>query len=306
MAQKTKFSRRDFLKLAATGASAAVVPGLLASCAPAAPAALPATSAQGSFEAIRSRGYLLYGFNGERPYNYLDPDGTLVGSEIGIARAVAKEIGIADVQGVAMNFDSFIPALQAGRIDTCLPIFVKPPRCKIIIYATPHFKEGQSAIVPASNPKSIRGWDDLVKMDVKIGLVAGTTPNEIATNAGIGDAKITRFPDTTTLTAGMKSGRVDVIVEASGTIRLILEELKDAGFERVDNWTKPSNTDTKITYLAAFPFNKEAVELRDAWNGGLAKLLADGTIDKITAPYGITAADRPGQGDPTLEAECAG
>ena len=291
--QLSSLDRRTFLRVAGAGAIGMV-------------AAPRLVRAQGSLEEIKSRGYLLYGFNGERPYNYLEADGTLVGSEFEIARAVAKEIGIAEVQGVAMNFDSLIPALQAGRIDTCLPIFVKPPRCKIIIYATPHFKEGQSAIVPAGNPKGIHGWDDLVKMDVKIGLVAGTTPNEIAANAGVDAAKITRFPDTTTMTAGMKSGRVDVIVEASGTIRLIFEELKDAGFERVSDWAKPSNVEVKLTYLSAFPFNKDATELRDAWNVALAKLLADGTVDKIASPYGITPADRPGPGDPTLDQECAG
>jgi len=291
--QPISLNRRRLLKVAGAGAIGIVAAPRLA-------------QAQDSLEEIKSRGYLLYGFNGERPYGYLEADGSLVGSEIGIARAVAKEIGIPEVQGVAMNFDSLIPALQAGRIDTCLPIFVKPPRCKIIIYATPHFKEGQSAIVPAGNPKGIHGWDDLIRNDVKIGLVAGTTPSEIATNAKIDNGKITRFPDTTTLSAGLKSGRVDVIVEATGSIRLIFEELKGSGFERIADWAKPSNVDTKITYLAAFPFNKDAVELRDAWNGALAKLLADGTIDKITAPYGIDAADRPGPADPTLEAECAG
>ena len=129
---------------------------------------------------IKQRGYLLYGFNGERPYNYMDAEGNLVGSEIDIARAVASEMGIEAVQGVAMNFDSFIPAILAGRIDTCLPIFVKPARCEKIQYATPHLIEGQSCIVASGNPKGIHGWDDLVSKDVKVGLVAGTTPNEIA------------------------------------------------------------------------------------------------------------------------------
>lgn len=289
----SSFDRRRFLK--AAGVSAV---GL---------AALPRLAwAQTSLDEIRKRGYLLYGFNGERPYNYLDPDGTLVGSEYVVARAVAEEIGIETVQGVAMNFDSFIPALQAGRIDTCLPIFVKPPRCKIIIYATPHLKEGQSAIVPAGNPRDIHGWDDLIKKDLKIGLVAGTTPNEIAANAGVDNAKITRFPDTTTLTAGMKSGRVDVVVEATGTIRLLFEELGDTDFERVADWSKPSNTEGKINFLAAFPFNQGSTELRDAWNVGLEKLVADGTVDKLRGPYGFSAADRPGPNDPTLEQECAG
>ena len=261
--------------------------------------------AQTSLDEIRSRGYLLYGFNGERPYNYLDPDGTLVGSEIEIARAVAKELGIDEVQGVAMNFDSFIPAIQANRIDTCLPIFVKPARCEIVLYATPHLKEGQSCIVQAGNPKGIQGWDDLINKDVQVGLIAGTTPNEIAANAGVDAARITRFPDTTTLTAGMKSGRVDAIVEASNTIRLIFEELDPAKFERVVGWSKPSNTDAKINFLAAYPFNIGAMELRDAFDAALVKLVANGTVEKITAEYGFGTADRPGPDDPSLAEECA-
>ena len=285
--------RRRFLQIAGMGAVGAALGPQLA-------------WAQTSLEDIRARGYLLYGFNGERPYNYLDPDGTLVGSEYEIARAVATRIGIEEVQGVAMNFDSFIPALQAGRIDTCLPIFVKPPRCKIVLYSTPHLKEGQSAIVAEGNPHDIHGWDDLIAKDVKIGLVAGTTPNEIAANAGVDNAKITRFPDTTTLTAGMKSGRVDVVVEATGTIRLLFEEVADSGFERVSAWSKPSNTEGKINFLAAFPFNKGAQDLRDAWDAALVELLADGTVDALTAPYGFSSADRPGPNDPTLEEECAG
>ena len=288
----TKQTRREFLKTAGIAAVGAGIPSLAFGGSPLAE--------------IRDRGYLLYGFNGERPYNYLESDGKLVGSEIDIARAVAERMGIPEVQGIAMNFDSFIPALQAGRIDTCLPIFVKPPRCKILTYATPHLKEGQACVVVEGNPKGIGGWDDLVNKDIKVGLVAGTTPNEIAKNAGVPDSRITRFPDTTTLTAGMKSGRVDAIVEASGTIRGIFGELEGEGFERVVGWTKPSNTSGKIEFLAGFPFNQDNVQLRNAFDTELVSMLADGSINDITAPYGISAADRPGPNDPTLEEECAG
>jgi hypothetical protein len=35
-------------------------------------------AATAGFEEIKQRGYLLYGFNGERPYNYTDPEGNLI------------------------------------------------------------------------------------------------------------------------------------------------------------------------------------------------------------------------------------
>jgi len=287
-------NRRDLLKLGGLAVLAASLP------------CRAAWAATDDFEAIKERGYLLYGFNGERPYNYTDPEGNLIGSEIEVARAVAERIGIPQVQGVAMNFDSFIPAILAGRIDTALPIFVKPERCERIQFTTPHLIEGQSAIVAAGNPKGIAGWDDLVENDVRIGLVAGTTPNEIAKSAGVPDNKITRFPDTTTMTAGIRSGRVDVIVEASSTIRLILEELDTAQFERVADWAKPTDYTGSIEFYAAFPFAQDATELRNAFDAELVKMLRDGRLNEITAKYGFTPADRPGPEAPSLETICKG
>lgn len=261
-------------------------------------------AATASMEDIRKRNYLLYGFNGERPYNYTDAEGNLVGSEIDIARAVAKNIGIDEVQGVAMNFDSFIPAILAGRIDTCLPIFVKPERCQKIAFAAPHLIEGQSAIVATGNPKGIGGWDDLLSKDVKVGLIAGTTPTEIAKSVGLAEDKITRFPDTTTMAAGMRSGRVDAIVEASSTIRLIAEDLDKAQFERLASWQKPTKYEGAIEFYAAFPFSLDAEDLRTAFEAELVKQLADGKLAEITAKYGFTAADRPGPDAPKLDEIC--
>lgn len=290
----TTLNRREILRLAGYGAIALTgLPRL-------------ASAGTGDLSAIKKRGYLLYGFNGERPYNYTDAEGNLVGSEIDIARAVAKKMGIAEVQGVAMNFDSFIPAILANRIDTCLPIFVKPARCEKIQYATPHLIEGQACIVTAGNKKGIHGWDDLVKKSVKVGLIAGTTPNEIAKSAGVDESKILRFPDTTTLTAGMKSGRVDAIVEATSTIRLIFEELNSSDFERVAAWKKPTNYSGSIEFYAAFPFNLDATPLRDAFNTTLSGLMANGTISDLTAKYGFGDSDRPGPDARTLKQICAG
>jgi polar amino acid transport system substrate-binding protein len=159
-------------------------------------------------------------------------------------------------------------------------------------------------VVPVGNPKGIKGWDDLVSNDLKDGLVAGTTPAEIAKSVGIPEDRITRFPDTTTMTAGIRSDRVDVIIEASSTIRLVLEELDKTKFERVADWKKPTNYTGGIEFFAAFPFSLDATELRDAFDAELHKRLGGGELNEITAQYGFTPADRPGPDAPTLEAIC--
>jgi polar amino acid transport system substrate-binding protein len=264
-----------------------------------------ARAATSSLDDIKKRGYLLYGFDGERPYNYMDADGNLVGSEIDIARAIAKKIEIEEVQGVAMNFDSFIPAILANRIDTCLPIFIKPARCQKIAFARPHLIEGQACIVAKGNPKGIYGWDELAKKDVRVGLIAGTTPTEIAKSVGVAEDKITRFPDTNTMAAGMSTGRVDAIVEASSTIRLIYEGLDHEKFERVSGWKKPTNYAGKIEFFAAYPFSLDAKDLRNAFDTEIGRMLGDGEIDKLTSKYGFMPSDRPGANSPTIAQICA-
>lgn len=269
-------------------------------------ASVPTIASTGSLDEIKKRGYILYGFNGERPYNYMDAEGNLVGSEIEIARVIAKAIGIAEVQGVAMNFDSFIPAILAGRIDTCLPIFVKPERCKKIQFSRPHLIEGQASMVVKGNPKGIMNWDDLINKDVRVGVIAGTTPNEMVKSVGVAEDRVTRFPDTTTMASGLTSDRVDVIIEASSTIRLINEGIDKSKFERVEGWKKPTNFAGKIEFYAAYPFSLDATDLRNAFDAEIGKMLQNGGIEKISTGFGFAPADRPGVDAPTLEQICAG
>ncbi len=93
-------------------------------------------------------------------------------------------------------------------------------------------------------------------------------------------------------------------MEASSTIRLVLEELDKAKFERVADSSKPTNYSGSIEFFAAFPFSLDATELRDAFDAELHKRLESGELNEITAKYGFTPADRPGPDAPTLEAIC--
>ena len=120
------------------------------------------------------------------------------------------------------------------------------------------------------------------------------------------EGKITRFQDTTTMSAGMKSGRVDVIVEATSTIRLMYEELDSSKFERVSSWSKPSNYSGSITFFAAYPFSLDATDLKDAFDSRLEVMLANGQVNEITGKYGFGQADRPAAGDPSIQEICAG
>src|SRR5699024_11275182 len=59
-------------------------------------------------------GKITVGFAGEAPYSF-EKDGELQGASVAMAKAVFKELGIEDVEGVNTEFGSLIPGLTADR-----------------------------------------------------------------------------------------------------------------------------------------------------------------------------------------------
>lgn len=295
-------SRRHALRIGGFTTLSLAAGGLMASCGG---GEKSGSGGDDALDAIRKRGFALFGFDGEKPFNYLDPSGDLVGSEIDIARYCFEKMGIPVVQGVAMNFDSLIPAIQANRIDTCMPIYVKPKRCEVLTYTTPHIREGEGLIVPSGNPQNIHSWDDISKnAEVKVGLLAGASTMDVVKAYKVDSSQITDFKDTTSMAAGLKAGRVNALVEATGTIRLMADDLSGDGFERVSDFATPTLDGKPLDFYAGFPFLKANSVLRDAMDAEVRKLVTDKKLLDINGKYGFTQDDQPAAGAPTLEDLC--
>jgi polar amino acid transport system substrate-binding protein len=295
-------TRRRFLGTTLVGAATLSLGGVLAACG----AQGTTTPSEGSLDAIKRRGFALYGFDGEKPYNYTDANGNLVGAEIDVARYVFKQLGVAEVQGVAMSFDSFIPALQAGRIDTCLPIYVKPARCPVVNFSTPDLQVGEGAVVKAGNPLGIHSWDDVKKNSkIRIGLTTGATSNDIAKQFGIGANQITNIGDYIGVEELFKANRIDVFIDDNIITGFIAHDLAPE-FGIVADFKQPVVNGTVAIFYAAFPFAKNQAGLRDSFDGVLKEILSNGTLTSIRSKYGYNAADAPGPNAPTLAQLCKG
>ena len=292
-------SRRDVLAGIATGALALGAAGLLSACG----SSGSGKSGKESLDAIKKRGYALYGFDGENPYNYTDSSGKVIGSEIDIARYCFKQIGVNTVQAVAMDFNSFIPALQAKRIDTCLPIYIKPERCSIVKFATPDLKVSEAAVVKAGNPFNITNWDTVKQnTKIRIGLQTGATSTDVAKKYGIPNSRITLLGDFIEIEGALRANRIDVFIDDAIITSVIAKQL-GSSFERVVSFTQPTSQGFPLAYYAAFPFVVQ--DVRDAFNDALVKGLNDGAIAKIRAPYGLKDDTLPGSNAPTMKQLCA-
>lgn len=221
----------------AAGAALLCFAGLLAGCSTgASTTADPTSSAATGFtlEKAKEQGYISIAVGNEPPYTKIETDGSVTGAEPDVLRAVAKELGIAEVKGVVSTYDGMIPGLAAGRWDAIAAgLFMKQSRCSQVIYTSPVIVSTESFAVPAGNPKSIKTIADIVtNTDLKIAVLNGGFEEGILKTAGFPNDRKVAVKDNQSGVEALASNRVDAFLLPT----LSLKDLQktNGGFDVTD------------------------------------------------------------------------
>jgi len=108
------------------------------------------------------------------PFEYVSPEGKVVGFDIDLIRALAKKVGYEDIEVVSMDFDALIPALQRGQVDVVIAgMTITEERAKVVDFTTPYWEADQAIVVRKGSDFMPKGLDDLVGRAV--GVQTGTT-----------------------------------------------------------------------------------------------------------------------------------
>lgn len=125
----------------------------------------------------------------------------------------------------------------------------------------------------SSEPVEIQSVDDLA--DLKIGVQIGTTGDSQATEAVKEDSQVNRFNKGADAIVALKNGKVDCVVIDS----LPAEKFVEAN----DDLKIVDGIFDKEEY--AICMKKGNTQLRDAFNGALAELKEEGTLEEIQNNY---------------------
>ena len=109
------------------------------------------------------------------PFDTTDPDsGELTGFDVDMVNAIAEDQGFT-VEWKSMEFDSLIPALEAGNGDIVASGMNGdvPERQEKVDFTEPYYKSGLVVMVKADNT-TINSEDDLTK-DMRVASQSGTT-----------------------------------------------------------------------------------------------------------------------------------
>lgn len=204
------------------------------------------------------------------PYEFTDDDGTIVGIDAEIAKAIADKLGM-ELEIKDMEFDSLIPAVKGGSIDVALAgMTVNDERKESVNFSKTYATGVQVVIVKEDS--TIATVDDLEGKT--IGVQSGTTGDIYCTD-DYGADFVKQYANGALAVAALVNGQVDCVVIDNEPAKAYVEANK--GLKILD--TEYTTEDYAIAV------SKDNDDLLKKINDALKELQDDGTVDKIINKY---------------------
>jgi polar amino acid transport system substrate-binding protein len=212
------------------------------------------------------------------PYAYLTPGGQPSGYLSDVSSAVMKILGVPKLDATVTTFDAMIPGLLAQQYDFVSGgLDITSARCQVVIFSEPVTVQHDAVYVRAGNPEHLTGYASIAHdPSVTAAVLAGSQQEAYALKVGVKQSQLVTVPDVQSGIAAVTGGRADTFIVGQFSVPASERQ----GIDMVVDMTSP---------LAGvgIAFRKSDSALRDAFNGALDKLRANGTLQRLYAKYGF-------------------
>lgn len=282
------FTRRS-ITLAALGLGA-----LGAGCGSGSSASSTAASAPATtLDRAKKAGVIRVGFANENPYGYADPTGKLTGEAPTVAGEILKQMGVPKMEGVLTTFDALIPGLKAGRFDMVTAgMFITPERCQEVLFSDPDYVVTDSFAVRKGDARSqgVVDLPTLAKSSAKAGTTKGGVIIDQAAANGLGKSRLTIFPDDNSGMEALQTGRIDVFMGTTLTMRENLARAKNGKLAMTPAFIPKVDGKPQLG-AGGYVFRKQDAAFRDQFNAKLKQLQQSGELVELVKPFGFSSAE---------------
>ena len=191
-------------------------------------------------------------------------------AEVELTDAIAKKLGL-KVEWKVLSFDSLLAGLQRDRWDLAISSHgITEERAKVVDFTNPHYCGGATIV---SKDGKVAKAADLAGKTVAV--QTGTTYLErLRKMDGIGAVR--NFPLDRDARAATVSGRADAWVTDKFVAMEAIKLVPDSGLKQGE---------ILFPERMAGAMSKGNTELVNAFNKGLAEVMADGTYEKLSKKY---------------------
>jgi polar amino acid transport system substrate-binding protein len=212
------------------------------------------------------------------PFNNLEADGTLVGFDVDIAKALCAEMK-AECTFVPQDWDGMIPALQAKKFDAIVSsMSITPERKEKVDFTDKYYNTPPAIAVPkdsAITAATEEGFDGKV-----LGAQSSTTHSNYA-EAHMKKAELKLYPTTEEYKLDLVNGRIDGAIDDVVVLSEWLKTADGACCKLLG--TLP--VDPVINGAGAGIAIRKGDALREKFNTAIAAIRANGEYKKINEKY---------------------
>jgi polar amino acid transport system substrate-binding protein len=213
------------------------------------------------------------------PFTFLDTKANKIdGIMVDLITAIGKDAGF-EVQIEPMTFSTLIASLTANKIDIiAAAMFITAARKEVIDFSEPVYSYGEGLLVAKSDTKEYKEFEDL--KGEAVGAQVGTAFVEPLKKTGF-FTEVKLYDSIPDIMRDVNAGRIK---GGFADYPIVAYNLQQGGFPqtRLVKEYKPT-----VVGSVGIGVRKSDGELLKKINSSLAKLKADGTVQKILAKWGL-------------------
>ena len=199
------------------------------------------------------------------PFESTDDNGTVIGIEPDILAIICGNLGLT-AEPYAIDFDSALVAPSAGKADAVVSgVTVKEERKASMDFTVPYVTIVQGVVFKTGAGITMENLGEKV-----IGVQSGTTGQIEAVN-NFGEENVLAYDKYSLAFQALQNGQIDCIMVDDMVGAAYVKQIP--GLEMISTGYMPEDF--------AFGFAKGNLELVEAFNAELQKLIDDGTIEEI-------------------------
>jgi ABC-type amino acid transport substrate-binding protein len=201
--------------------------------------------------------------------------GDEVGFDVDLAEEIASRLGLT-VEWVRADFDTIFTAVASDQFDmVAAASTITEEREEVVDFSDPYYNSRQSLVVNTAETPDITSQADLGEGHI-VGVQKGTTGEAYAKDNLVPQGvELKTFQAAPDIYRDLETGAITAVVNDEPSAA---ETIKD-----LQNLELVEAIDTDERY--GFAFSPNNPDLRDAANGALAEIIADGTYATIFETY---------------------
>ncbi|MGF0538471.1 ABC transporter substrate-binding protein [Agrobacterium sp. ES01] len=144
------------------------------------------------------------------PFNNLEADGTLVGFDIDIAKALCDEMKVT-CEFVTQDWDGIIPALQAKKFDAIIAsMSITPERAEKVDFTNKYYNTPPAIAVPKDSDLTEATTESLAG---KVIGAQGSTTHSNYVEKHMAESELKLYPTADEYKLDISNGRIDAVVD---------------------------------------------------------------------------------------------